>query len=73
MALVVLTAALLAMILVTALVTVLVFVMHIRAFMAELSSALDGIEEGASRLVGRLKRMQSATEAAASEFATAGP
>ncbi len=70
--LVVVTAALLAVILVAALVTVLVFAMQTRAFMAETSAALDGMEEAAARLAGRLERVQRATEAAASELATAG-
>ena len=70
--LVVVTAALLAVTLVAALVAALVFVMQIRAFMADASRALDGTNEGATRLTGHLEGMQRATRAAAGELATPG-
>ncbi len=63
--LVALTASLLAVMLVAALVAVLMFVMQTRAFLAETSAALEALEEGASRLAGRLERLQGATEVAA--------
>ena len=70
--LVVVTAALLAVTLVAALVAVLVFVVHIRAFMADTSTALQVTNEGATRLAGHLEGMQRATRAAARELATPG-
>ncbi len=67
--LVVVTASLLGVILVTAVVTVLVFAMQTLAFMAETSAGLEVVEQRATRLVGRLERLQGATEAAASQLA----
>jgi len=46
-----------------------VFAMQTLDFMAETSAALEGVEQGGTRLAGRLERLQSATEAAASELA----
>ncbi len=65
------TAAVLGVTLVGALVVILVFAVQIGAFMAETSVALDVANEGASRLVRRVERMQGAIEAAASELAPA--
>ncbi len=62
--LVVLTA-LFAVTLVAGLVVVLVFVVQIRAFIAEASTALEVTNDGAARLAGHLEGMQRATEAAA--------
>lgn len=69
--LVVLTAAFVAVTLVVGLVTVLIFVLQIRAFISETSTALDLVDERASRLAGHLERLQVATHAAASRLALA--
>ncbi|MDP9402598.1 MAG: hypothetical protein M3P85_04535 [Actinomycetota bacterium] len=69
--LVVATAAVLGVTLVGALVAVVFFVTQMRAFMAEVSAALDVVDEGTSRLAGHLEGMQRATQAAAGELAAA--
>ncbi len=69
--LVVLTAAFLAVVLVAALVAVLIFVVQIRVFMAGTSAALELANEGASRMAGRVERMQGSIHAAAGQLAPA--
>jgi Na+-transporting methylmalonyl-CoA/oxaloacetate decarboxylase gamma subunit len=67
--LVVATAAMLGVTMVAALVAILIFVMHIRGFLAETSSALEVVDQRASRFAERLERIQPATHAAASHLA----
>ncbi|MDP9386946.1 MAG: hypothetical protein M3Q48_03205 [Actinomycetota bacterium] len=69
--LVVVTAAVLGVALIAALVAALIFVTRIRSCMVETSAALSVVDDGASRLAGRLQRMQHAVHTAASELAGA--
>ncbi len=63
--LVVVTAAVLGVTLVLALIAVLTFLIGIRGFLVETASALDTVEERATRLAARIERVQQSTAAAA--------
>lgn len=62
------TAAFLAVTLAVGLVAVLVFLTETRAFMRDTAAILDTVEERATRLAGRIERVQRSTHAAASEL-----
>lgn len=62
------TAAVLAVTLLAGLVAVVIFLTEIRAFLADTAATLEAVDDGATRLAGRLQRVQRATEAAASEL-----
>jgi hypothetical protein len=64
--LVVVTAAVLAVTLVVGLVAVMVFLTEIRAFLRDTAAILDAVEERATRLAGRIERVQHSTHLAAS-------
>ncbi len=64
------TAAVLGATLVLALIAVLVFLTEIRGFMAQTASTLETIEQRATRLAGRVERVQQSTAAAARELST---
>ncbi len=71
--LVLVTAAVLGAALVLALIAVLVFLTEIRAVMAQTATALDTVEQRATRLAGRIQRVQQSTAAAARELSTRSP
>ncbi|WP_219415988.1 hypothetical protein [Pseudonocardia nigra] len=62
------TAAVLAVTLVAGLVAIVVFLTEIRTFLADTAATLEAVDEGATRLSGRLQRVQRATAAAAREL-----
>ncbi len=66
--LVVATAAVLGATLVLALIAVLVFLIGIRGLLAEAAATLETVDERATRLAGRVDRMQASTAAAAHEL-----
>jgi hypothetical protein len=65
------TAVVLGVTLVSTLLAILTFLLQIRSLTAQTSAALDGVDEGATRLSGHLHRIQQSTGAAASDLATA--
>jgi uncharacterized membrane protein len=67
------TAAVLGATLVLALIAVLVYLTEIRAFMAQTATILDTVEQRATRLAGRVERVQQSTAAAARELPASGP
>lgn len=69
--LVAVTAVVLGVTLVSALLAILTFLVQIRSLVAQTSAALDGVDEGATRLAGHLHRIQQATGAAAGVLAAA--
>jgi Na+-transporting methylmalonyl-CoA/oxaloacetate decarboxylase gamma subunit len=66
------TAAVLGATLVLALIAVLVFLTEIRSFMAQTAATLETVEQRATRLAGRVERVQQSTAAAARELRASG-
>ncbi|MDP9444437.1 MAG: hypothetical protein M3P83_08845 [Actinomycetota bacterium] len=67
------TAAVLGATLVLALISVLVYLTEIRAFMAQTATTLETVEQRATRLAGRVERVQQSTAGAARQLRASRP